>query len=115
MGNAIKFSPAGSRVAVRLSLDGDAVLLEVADGGPGLSDEAKGRAFQKYARLGNSPTGGEKSSGLGLSICKQLVELHGGRIGVRDNPGGGARFWFRLPAGAGTAAAGDGESGKGRA
>jgi signal transduction histidine kinase len=55
------------------------------------------RVFEKYVRLGTQTTGGEKSSGLGLNICKQLVELHGGEIGVFNVPEGGATFWFTLP------------------
>ncbi len=96
--NAIKFSPKGSgEVVVRTQVEPGAVLVEVADCGPGLRDEDMKRVFGKYARLSNRPTGGEKSSGLGLAICRQMVELHGGQIGVRNNPGQGATFWFALP------------------
>lgn len=100
VGNAIKFSFGGSEVVVRTSIAGDgAVLAEVADSGPGLSEDDMRRLFVKYARLSNKPTGGEKSSGLGLAICKNLVQLHGGEIGARNNSGKhGATFWFRLPA-----------------
>jgi signal transduction histidine kinase len=113
VGNALKFSPSGSRVEVRVSRDDDGMLFEVADSGPGLSDEDKAHAFRKYSRLSNAATGGEKSSGLGLAISKQLIELHGGQIGVAGNPGGGARFWFRLPAGTDTLEAGQHDEGTG--
>jgi signal transduction histidine kinase len=55
------------------------------------------KLFVKYAKLSNQPTGGEKSSGLGLAICKKVIELHGGQTGARNNPEGGATFWFELP------------------
>lgn len=98
VGNAIKFSREGAQVTVRTALDDTSQICEVQDTGPGLHDEDFGRVFLKYARLSNRPTGGEKSSGLGLAICKRLIELHGGEIGVRNNsPEQGATFWFRLP------------------
>src|SRR5205085_2296627 len=98
VGNAIKFSPKGSGVAVvRTRSENDLVVLEVSDAGPGLKEDDLLKAFGKYARLSNRPTGGEKSSGLGLAICKQMVEMHGGQVGVRNNPEGGATFWFSLP------------------
>jgi len=96
--NAIKFSTAGSPVIVRTRAAEEGVTTEVIDSGPGLSDEDMGKLFVKYAKLSNKPTGGEKSSGLGLAICKQLIEMHGGRVGVRNNPEAGATFWFSLPA-----------------
>lgn len=96
--NAIKFSPAGGHPRLRTSRAGDAVRLEVSDDGPGLNPGDLEIAFDRYARLSNKPTGGEKSSGLGLTIARFLVEAHGGRIGVHNNDGGGATFWFELPA-----------------
>lgn len=74
------------------------VRVEVRDSGPGISEEDRPRLFRKYARLGNSPTAGEKSSGLGLAICKRIVELHHGEIGADANSGmQGTTFWFTLP------------------
>ncbi len=96
--NAIKFSAAGKPAVVRTSQSGGAILVEVVDSGPGLTDDDLGKLFVKYAKLSNKPTGGEKSSGLGLAICRKIVELHGGRIGARNNPGGGCTFWFEVPA-----------------
>lgn len=94
--NAIKFSPPGAKANVTSRIDGNHLLVEVTDSGPGLTEADRQRLFVKYARLSNLPTGGEKSSGLGLSICKTLIELHGGTIGARTNPTGGSTFWFRL-------------------
>lgn len=97
VGNAIKFSPRGTGVVIRTRCDGETVCLEVSDNGPGLSDEDLGKLFTKYARLSNKPTGGEKSSGLGLYICKQFIDAHNGEIGARNNDDRGATFWFRVP------------------
>lgn len=95
--NAIKFSPKGSAVAVLTHTEDGGVVLEVRDSGPGLTEEDMERVFTKYARLSRRPTGGEKSVGLGLVICKHLIDLHEGTIGVRNNPDQGCNFWFRLP------------------
>jgi signal transduction histidine kinase len=95
--NAIKFSPQGEHVTVCTRKTESGVLVEVRDSGPGIADEDMKKLFVKYAKLGNRPTGGEKSSGLGLAICKKFVEMQGGKIGARNNPGGGATFWLELP------------------
>ncbi|HEX2914796.1 MAG TPA: response regulator [Chloroflexia bacterium] len=98
IGNAIKFSPKGSgQTVVRTRIDQKTVVLEVSDSGPGLTEDDMQRVFTRYGRLSNRPTGGEKSSGLGLAICKKMVELHSGQIGVFNNPDRGATFWFSLP------------------
>ena len=95
--NAIKFSSQGEQITVRTRKTESGVLIEVRDSGPGLTDEDMKKLFVKYAKLSNMPTGGEKSSGLGLAICKKLIEIQGGKTGARNNPGGGATFWFELP------------------
>jgi signal transduction histidine kinase len=99
LGNAIKFSNPGCPITLRTHAEEATALFEVCDTGPGLSDSDLKGLFVRYARLSNAPTGGEKSSGLGLAICRQLVELHRGQLGARNNPGGGSTFWFRLPFG----------------
>jgi signal transduction histidine kinase len=95
--NAVKFSARAQRVTICTRRSEKRVLVEVRDTGPGITDEDMKKLFVKYAKLGNAPTGGEKSSGLGLAICKRVVELHGGKTGARNNPEGGATFWFELP------------------
>jgi signal transduction histidine kinase len=97
IGNAVKFGPKGSETQVRIFGNHGFQLFEVSDRGPGIKEEDMKKLFQKYAKLSNKPTGGEKSSGLGLAICKQFIDLHGGEIGARNNPDGGSTFWFRLP------------------
>ncbi len=95
--NAIKFSPPGSRVVVRTRLEDGRAYLEVADNGPGIPAEEMPYLFREFARLSNQPTGGEKSSGVGLSIARRLVEMHEGRIGCKSKPGTGSLFWFYVP------------------
>ena len=95
--NAIKFGSPGAKVEIAIRAGESMVTLEVRDTGPGISPADMEKLFVKHARLGNHPTGGESSSGLGLAFCKQVVELHGGRIGVRNREQSGAVFWFELP------------------
>ena len=97
VGNAIKFSPAATQITVRTRRADGHILCEVADQGPGIAPDERSKLFVEYARLRNKPTGNETSTGMGLSICREMVTLHGGEIGASDNPGGGTIFWFRLP------------------
>jgi signal transduction histidine kinase len=98
IGNALKYTPSGAEAQVSVSacvLPGGTVRVEVADRGIGVPDADRSRIFDAFHRCGNSA--GYQGSGLGLAICRRIVERHGGRIGVDDNPGGGSLFWFTLP------------------
>ena len=97
IGNAMKFSPRETTTTVRTHADEFYVYAEVCDGGPGLTEADMKKLFTRYAKLSNRPTGGETSSGIGLSMSKQFVELHEGTIGVKNNPDHGATFWFSIP------------------
>lgn len=97
IGNAIKFSQADTSVRICSMLEGDRVRVEVIDEGPGFSEDELEIVFDKFAPISNRPTGGEVSTGLGLTICKQFIGLHNGEIGVQNNPAVGAVFWFSLP------------------
>lgn len=94
--NAIKYSPPGMPIHVVLRRRRDLVEVEVRDQGPGLSEDDKKLLFQKFQRLSARPTGGESSNGLGLSIVKQIVEMHDGSIRVESEPGAGAAFIISL-------------------
>lgn len=93
--NAVRHGPEGSTVAVRAAVAGGEVRFEVRDSGPGIPPEYQQAVFEKFFRMPGGPPGG---AGLGLFIAKELVEAHGGRIGVESKPGDGATFWFTLPA-----------------
>jgi signal transduction histidine kinase len=95
--NAVKFSPLGSTVVASVYADGGAGLVDVADEGPGISEADRERLFAKFARLSARPTGGESSTGLGLSIVKTLTEAMGGEVSLESPPGRGALFRVRLP------------------
>ena len=95
--NALKYSPAETRVIVSLQSRGDQVEFSVEDEGPGLSQDDQAKLFGKFQKLTARPTGGENSTGLGLSIVKTIAELHGGEVGCESKLGQGARFWIRLP------------------
>lgn len=95
--NAIKFSPKGKTVVVRSLTRETCLRVEVEDHGPGIPADDLPLLFQEFSVLKNRPAGGETSSGLGLSIARNLVELHGGQIGVDSQVGVGATFWFELP------------------
>ena len=97
--NAIKYSPVGGRIEITMEVDGTQAVIRVKDEGPGLSEEDISRVFGRFQRLSARPTGGERSTGLGLSIAKRIVELHGGRIGAESaGAGRGATFTIILPA-----------------
>ncbi len=95
--NAVKYSPHGKQVFIRVSSTLHSVRLEVEDEGPGLSDDDKPKLFGKFARLSARPTGGEYSTGLGLSIVKKMVEAMNGRVWCESDLGKGATFIVELP------------------
>lgn len=98
--NAVKFSPLGTTILVRLTAPKQGwVRFSVQDHGPGLNAEDKGKVFGHFQKLSARPTGNEHSSGIGLAIVKQIVELHGGRIFVESDAGEGATFTVELPIG----------------
>jgi two-component system, sensor histidine kinase and response regulator len=97
VGNAIKFSPFDSNVVVSLTRVNGTAVVCVRDRGPGISQEDQARVFDEFERLSNCPTGGEKSTGLGLSIARQIVEAHRGMMTIESEVGTGTLFSFTLP------------------
>jgi signal transduction histidine kinase len=99
IGNAIKYSMAGKQIWVRTkTLAAGGVRIEVQDEGQGLTEADQRKLFKKFQRLSATPTGGENATGLGLSIVKQLVELHGGKIWAEsDGKNKGTTFIIELP------------------
>ena len=97
--NAIKFSPIGTDITVSIESIADHVILKVTDQGPGFTDDDRKLLFKRFSRLSAKPTGGEPSTGLGLSIVKTLVEAHEGMISVEcDGQNRGSAFVVKLPA-----------------
>ena len=90
--NAVKFSPSHTQIYVRLSCDKDTTRIEVEDEGPGISEEDKPKLFKKFQKMKAKPTGGESSTGLGLSIVKKYTEAMGGKVWCENNRKTGARF-----------------------
>lgn len=98
LSNAIKFSPHGKNIYASITSEtATTIRLDIQDEGPGLTDEDKNKLFGKFARLSARPTGGEHSTGLGLSIVKKLVEAMNGEIWCVSEQGKGATFSVRLP------------------
>lgn len=95
--NAIKYAPLNSNVDIVLEDEGDWQRLDVIDSGPGISESNVPKLFGAFQKLGSSTTGGESSTGLGLAICKNMVEAHNGQIGYEHNPDGGSCFFVKLP------------------
>lgn len=96
--NAIKYSPHDRFVTIASTAQGDFVRLSISDEGPGIAESERSALFEPFARTSSRPTGGESSTGLGLWIVKELVTLHGGKLGYDAPPGGGSTFWVELPA-----------------
>jgi signal transduction histidine kinase len=97
--NAIKYSPIGGKIAVGVSHDEDNTIISVTDEGAGLSPEDLGRLFGRFQRLSAKPTAGESSTGLGLSIVKRIVDMHGGEVTAASaGPNKGSTFTIVLPA-----------------
>jgi signal transduction histidine kinase/DNA-binding NarL/FixJ family response regulator len=96
--NAVKYSPIGGAIDLLVGEEDGGILIQVSDQGAGLSPEDISRLFGRFQRLSAKPTAGESSTGLGLSIVKRIVDLHGGRIAVQSaGPGKGATFKMILP------------------
>jgi len=96
IGNAIKFTPAGGRIVIRLRQEAGQVRCEVQDSGIGIPANELSMLFQRFTQLQGGLSKGV-GAGLGLSISKAIVEAHGGEIGVHSEPGQGSTFWFTLP------------------
>ncbi|EKO40234.1 MAG: PAS domain S-box [Solidesulfovibrio magneticus str. Maddingley MBC34] len=94
--NAIKFTDHGY-VACRARAQGNTIVIEVSDTGIGIPESEQGKVFEKFNQIGGTLTNKPKGTGLGLTICKHIVESHGGRIFFVSRPGAGSTFTFTLP------------------
>jgi PAS domain S-box-containing protein len=98
LNNAFKFTPQGGTITLRARSEGAELIVEVQDTGPGISKKDQALVFEPYRRLGGEREG-YRGLGLGLSLAKRLVELHGGRIWVKSRRGKGSTFGFAIPTG----------------
>lgn len=97
VGNAVKYTPDGGRVVVKVKKESGLAQVSVVDNGGGISEEDQKHLFEKFYRVENEQTRTVKGSGLGLFITKQLVEKMGGQIGISSKAGAGSTFYFTLP------------------
>ena len=98
LSNAIKFSPPGTTITVLFSEDGPNQTISVRDQGPGIPDGEMNMLFTSFGKTSVKPTAGEKSTGLGLAICRKIVEAHRGTVTASNLAEGGAAFQITLPA-----------------
>lgn len=99
MSNAIKFSPESSTITVSVVKQNDDAVFEVKDQGPGISKEDQSTIFQRFTQTGVGKTQAKGGVGLGLSVCKAIVDAHGGSIRVESEEGHGCRFIAAVPCG----------------
>ena len=94
--NAIKYTPPGAAIRLSARRDGGMVVVDIADSGPGIPDEAKKKLFDMFYTANNARGDGRRGMGLGLSLCKSIIAAHGGVIGVKNNVPTGSVFYFTL-------------------
>ena len=94
--NAIKYTPPGSTILLSAHKDKGYVVVEIADNGAGIADEAKKRLFDMFFTASKTVADSRRSLGLGLALCKSIISAHGGTISVEDNRQHGAIFRFTL-------------------
>ncbi|MES1168790.1 MAG: ATP-binding protein, partial [Oleiharenicola lentus] len=97
LSNAIKFSPPNSTIQVLRERDTAHYSVLVRDQGPGIPENERHKLFKDFGQTSVKPTGGEKSTGLGLAICKRIMESHGGSIAAESVPAGGSVFRITFP------------------
>jgi two-component system, OmpR family, sensor histidine kinase KdpD len=95
--NALHYTPAGTPVEISVQVTGEEMTISIADYGPGIPPNDRERIFDKFYRVLGTQRKGKEGSGLGLAVCRGLVEAHGGHIWVENRNGGGAIFRFTLP------------------
>jgi signal transduction histidine kinase len=94
LSNAIKYSPQGSTITVSVAMKQDSAHIKIEDQGQGIPRHMLESVFDRFQQAHG---GGAGTSGLGLAICKAIVEAHGGKIGVVSEVGSGSMFWLHLP------------------
>ena len=96
LSNAVKFTPEGGRIDVGAAVDDGATEISVTDTGIGIAAEDQDAVYAEFRQVGRADRKAE-GTGLGLALCRKFVELHGGRIWVKSEPGVGSTFTFTIP------------------
>ena len=113
LSNAIKFTPAGGQVRVSIEPVTEngkrAARVSVSDTGPGIRPELHGKIFDKFQQGDRLARVKERGSGLGLALVRQIIERHGGQVGLESEPGRGSSFYFLLPTNLGGGGRSNGE------
>ena len=97
LSNAVKFTPDGGRIDVRAHGNGGDVVVAVHDTGIGIAPEDQAAVFEEFRQVGRNYTNKQEGTGLGLTLTRKFVELHGGRIWLESEPGKGSTFTFSIP------------------
>jgi signal transduction histidine kinase len=97
LSNAVKFTPEGGRVSLKASGRDGTVEIAVTDTGIGIAPEDQAAIFEEFRQVGSDETRKQEGTGLGLTLAKKFVELHGGRLWVESEPRRGSTFTFTLP------------------
>jgi signal transduction histidine kinase len=101
LSNAVKFTPEGGRVDLTATAAEDGITIAVSDTGIGIAPDDQATIFEEFRQVGRDDTRKQEGTGLGLTLAKKFVELHGGRIWVESKVGKGSTFTFSLPVGHG--------------
>ena len=99
LSNAVKFTPEGGRIGINAQQSNGAVEISVSDTGVGIAPEDQPKIFEEFRQVGSDYAHKSEGTGLGLTLAKKFVELHGGRIWVESEVGKGSTFTFTLPVG----------------
>ena len=97
LSNAVKFTPDEGCIVVDAKKEEDSVVISVRDNGVGISDEDQGKVFEEFRQVGDDGKLASQGTGLGLTLSRRFVELHGGKIWVESELGKGSVFTFTLP------------------
>jgi K+-sensing histidine kinase KdpD len=97
LNNAVKYSPPGAKITAEYRWNTTEFSFGVKDQGPGIPENERDKLFKDFGRLSVQPTGGEKSTGLGLAICRKIVDAHSGTIVAENLAAGGCEFRVTLP------------------
>ncbi len=103
LSNAIKFSPDGAVISLSVARHGNLATFKVTDRGRGIPANVQERIFERFKQVKATDASEKGGAGLGLAICKNIVEQHGGKIGVESQEGAGSTFWFKIPIASGGA------------